>query len=148
MKIEECGKRNGKTLLLLPGTGCSLVIVPVFTRIMNSGKLPKWLVKKYAQKHGEEAETLTEMVRMLGEHRNHFAARSMWNEFYAEYFRELFSGKPVEPDKVKEMMDYTGNDSTRNTSIADYVWLPIRFNGDVPYIEWMDEWTIEDELKR
>lgn len=22
MTVEECGKRNGKTLLLLPGTGC------------------------------------------------------------------------------------------------------------------------------
>jgi hypothetical protein len=27
-----------------------------------------------------------------------------------------------------------------NTSIADYVWLPIRFDGDMPVIEWRDEW--------
>jgi hypothetical protein len=35
--------------------------------------------------------------------------------------------------------------SARNTSLADYVWLPIRFTGDVkPFIEWLDEWRIED----
>ena len=28
-----------------------------------------------------------------------------------------------------------------DTSIADYVWLPIRFEGDMPRIEWRDKWT-------
>ncbi|WP_394525561.1 family 43 glycosylhydrolase [Paenarthrobacter nicotinovorans] len=31
-----------------------------------------------------------------------------------------------------------------NTALADYVWLPIRFDGDRPYIEWVDEWTPND----
>jgi Glycosyl hydrolases family 43 len=31
-----------------------------------------------------------------------------------------------------------------NTSVADYVWLPIRFDGDMPYLDWSDEWRIED----
>ncbi len=31
-----------------------------------------------------------------------------------------------------------------NTAIADYVWLPIRFDGDHPVIEWLDEWRVED----
>lgn len=30
-----------------------------------------------------------------------------------------------------------------NTAIADYVWLPIRFEGGAPVIEWLDEWTPE-----
>lgn len=30
-----------------------------------------------------------------------------------------------------------------NTSIADYVWLPIRFEGDKLCIDWMDAWQIE-----
>lgn len=34
--------------------------------------------------------------------------------------------------------------SKRNTSIADYVWLPVVFEGDVPQIYWRDEWRIED----
>lgn len=31
-----------------------------------------------------------------------------------------------------------------DTSIADYVWLPIRFEDEMPVIEWHDEWRIED----
>lgn len=31
-----------------------------------------------------------------------------------------------------------------NTAIADYVWLPIRFDGDIPRIDWLDEWRTED----
>ncbi|MFF2050632.1 family 43 glycosylhydrolase [Leifsonia sp. NPDC058194] len=31
-----------------------------------------------------------------------------------------------------------------DTSVADYVWLPIRFDGDRPVIDWHDEWRIED----
>ena len=31
-----------------------------------------------------------------------------------------------------------------NTSIADYVWLPLRFDGEKAVIEWKDEWRIED----
>ncbi len=31
-----------------------------------------------------------------------------------------------------------------NTSIADYVWLPIRFEGEKPIIEWKDSWKLED----
>ena len=30
------------------------------------------------------------------------------------------------------------------TSEAGYIWLPIRFQGDMPYIEWRDEWQIEE----
>lgn len=30
-----------------------------------------------------------------------------------------------------------------NTSIANYVWLPIQWNGDMPQIIWMDSWSPE-----
>ncbi len=33
-----------------------------------------------------------------------------------------------------------------DTANADYVWLPISFDGDVPTIEWRDEWRVEDFL--
>ena len=32
----------------------------------------------------------------------------------------------------------------KDTSIADYVWLPIEFEGDTPVIRWYDEWRWED----
>ena len=31
-----------------------------------------------------------------------------------------------------------------NTAIADYVWLPIRFDSGSPIIDWIDEWRVED----
>jgi hypothetical protein len=31
-----------------------------------------------------------------------------------------------------------------NTSIADYVWLPLRFEGDMAHLDWTDEWCIDD----
>jgi hypothetical protein len=37
-----------------------------------------------------------------------------------------------------------GYGSDPDTSRAAYVWLPIRFDGDRPTIEWRDQWRIED----
>lgn len=37
-----------------------------------------------------------------------------------------------------------GNAGSRNTSIANYVWLPFRFDGEMGYLDWRDEWKIED----
>ena len=31
-----------------------------------------------------------------------------------------------------------------DSSIADYVWLPITFDGDRPIIEWRDEWSLDE----
>ncbi|PYE51007.1 family 43 glycosylhydrolase [Deinococcus yavapaiensis] len=31
-----------------------------------------------------------------------------------------------------------------DTSRAGYVWLPVRFDGDMAYLDWQDEWRIED----
>ena len=57
-----------------------------------------------------------------------------------EAFYELFS------KNVKEKKDlYATNLSDSNTSEANYVWLPIRFDeGGKPYIEYLREWKIED----
>jgi hypothetical protein len=33
---------------------------------------------------------------------------------------------------------------TVNTSLSTYVWLPLRFEGEKLYIDWHNEWTIED----
>lgn len=33
---------------------------------------------------------------------------------------------------------------TENTALADYVWLPLRFDGEKAYINWYDEWKISD----
>lgn len=62
-------------------------------------------------------------------------------EEYAAEFERLF-----DPDfeGEKKFDEKFGVDSERNTSISDYVWLPFRFDGEMAYLDWMDEWRIED----
>ncbi len=35
-------------------------------------------------------------------------------------------------------------DVKANTSISDYVWLPFRFDGEMAYLDWRDEWTLDE----
>ncbi len=32
----------------------------------------------------------------------------------------------------------------KKTKFADYVWLPFRFDGEMAYLDWKDEWRVED----
>jgi len=48
-----------------------------------------------------------------------------------------------DPSAAAELMRY-GYGADPDTSRATYVWLPIRFDGDRPTIEWRDQWRIED----
>lgn len=58
---------------------------------------------------------------------------------YAEMFEKIFLGREEEFDFAR-----MGEPVVENTSIADYVWLPIRFEGETPVIQWMDQWRWED----
>lgn len=58
-------------------------------------------------------------------------------EVYAEMFEARFTGRKFDKSRMGEPV-------VENTSIADYVWLPIRFDGEMAYIDWKDEWRIED----
>ena len=70
-------------------------------------------------------------------------------EEYAKMFHQLFSGEEADEESVKLYEKY--NRMIMNTSIADYVWLPLRFEeptdehpDGMVYIDWFDEWKIED----
>lgn len=56
-----------------------------------------------------------------------------------EKFRNIF-------DESKEYVftEEDAKDMRINSSVSDYVWLPIRFDGDKVLIDWKDEWTIEE----
>lgn len=73
-------------------------------------------------------------------------------EFYAKVYDKLFSGTEEEKSRIRQMPEFSRiDDMGRNTSIADYVWLPIRFveaceeypQGMV-FIDWKDEWCWQD----
>ena len=59
----------------------------------------------------------------------------------ADAFRRVVSGE-VTRDEVLREHPHLADEA--DTSVADYVWLPIEFDGDVPRIEWRDEWSPAD----
>ena len=71
--------------------------------------------------------------------------------FYAKAFECLFTGHVEKIPSIaqsmgipmEEMRD-TFADKQRNTSISDYVWLPLRFDGEMVYMDWKDEWSLDD----
>ncbi len=60
---------------------------------------------------------------------------------YAAAFAALFD--PCCTDK-SAWTEFKKKSPKQNTAIADYVWLPILFDGDKPYIKWFDEWSLDD----
>lgn len=65
-------------------------------------------------------------------------------ECYREIYERMFSEDPKEREAVRRMDLSEIADRNANTAEADYVWLPLRFEGDMVYIDWKDEWRIED----
>ena len=49
-----------------------------------------------------------------------------------------------DPQKAQEAAQLLHTLTKENTSVADYVWLPVEFEGDKPVLRWKDEWKIED----
>ena len=62
---------------------------------------------------------------------------------YAELFESWFN--PDMDPTIPERKKHIPPDASANTSLADYVWLPIHFpeNG-CPVIEWQEKWSPED----
>lgn len=66
-------------------------------------------------------------------------------EDYAEWFRVRFSPDPAEEElhENEERAKRLPLDGNINTSRSTYVWLPFRFEGDMGYLDWIDEWKLE-----
>ena len=62
-----------------------------------------------------------------------------YEEYRAAFERRFIKGEKPLPEEEKFFAD-----AAANTSLSDYVWLPIRFEGEKPVVEWRDEWKIED----
>ena len=60
-------------------------------------------------------------------------------EVYGKLYERYYIEKDVSAyDELKE------NAEVHSTVLADYVWLPFRFDGEMAYLDWKDEWRIED----
>lgn len=71
----------------------------------------------------------------------------MTKEKYDAFYRAIYSrtDKTLKP-RLKDMFTMLTSPmmGSANTSIANYVWLPIRFEGDNVRIDWLDEWNPDD----
>ena len=47
-------------------------------------------------------------------------------------------------EEAAELLRPYGYVTDPDTSRADYVWLPFRFDGDMAYLDWHDEWCVDD----
>ncbi len=64
-------------------------------------------------------------------------------ERYADIFAKGFD-PDYEGSIDRSLQSANTQDSMDNTSVADYVWLPFRFDGEMGYLDWLDEWSPED----
>jgi hypothetical protein len=75
---------------------------------------------------------------------NRFASGEASND-YQNAFRKMFHGRAAEMSPAEQAALNASPDATvLNTSISTYAWLPIRFDGDHPVIEWRDEWSLDE----
>lgn len=63
---------------------------------------------------------------------------------YQRLYELMFHESPVERAKLTQEDLTLFDDLSQNTSISDYVWLPIIFENGMAYIDWMNEWRLED----
>lgn len=93
---------------------------------------------------------ISSVFRVQGKKDLYIACADRWQpdyqnlpfEEYALFFRSLFD--PETDPSVRKNMKGLPEDRKANTSRSEYVWLPIRFEGDMLVIDWLDEWRIED----
>lgn len=72
----------------------------------------------------------------------HTSFDCQFSSVFKHPFREdLYIGIGDRWMNKSEMID---GEEIANTTEAGYIWLPIRFHGEVPYVVWEDEWKIED----
>lgn len=58
-------------------------------------------------------------------------------EVYEDMFNAIYTNQKFDFSKM-------GEEPIQNTSISDYVWLPIQFDGENVVIEWRDEWSLNE----
>jgi len=148
--------RNGKHYLLTSGT-TGYFPNPSEVAVANTWHGPYTVL---GNPHpGDDSETsyhsqISSVFKVAGKKDLYIAVADRWcpDEMHIPYgfcrdmFEYIFKGQG---HRIPELLQAYGiippvRDEERNTSIADYVWLPLRFDGENVIIDWLDEWRIED----
>lgn len=71
---------------------------------------------------------------------------SLRYEDYGEWFRLRFSRSQSPEDQLRmaRLKEGMPPDRGLNTSRARYVWLPFRFEGDMGFLPWREEWSLDE----
>ena len=64
-------------------------------------------------------------------------------EDYEKYFCDMFDANTPKEQQEASRKAYFAL-PLAYTREADYVWLPVRFDGEMAYLDWHDEWKISD----
>lgn len=64
-------------------------------------------------------------------------------QLYEKAYADVF-GEDATMEQKAEASRLICSIEEPNTKEADYVWLPFRFDGEMAYLDWHDEWRIED----
>lgn len=143
--------RRGKHYLVTSGT-TGYLPNPSEIAIADTWHGPyKVLGNPHPQDHSQTSyhSQISSVFKVVGKKDLYIAVADCWvpnqpDLVYQEYaveFEHLFD---PEYDGKRKIDEKFGIDTNRNTSIADYVWLPFRFDKEMAYLDWMDEWKIED----
>ena len=90
---------------------------------------------------------ISSVFKVQGKEDAYIAVADRWLpscRYEYEEYRKAFERRFIKGEKPLPSEEKYFADDAANTSISDYVWLPIRFEGEKPVIEWRDEWKIED----
>lgn len=63
-----------------------------------------------------------------------------------ELFINMHDESVADNIREKSTKDFMNIHNKINTSLSEYVWLPVQWKDDTPYIEWLEDWKIEDYL--
>ena len=141
--------RNGKHYLLSSGT-TSYFPNPSEAAIADTWHGPYRLL---GNPHpGDESNTsyhsqISCIFKVEGKKDLYIACADRWLPEYMdklyEVYREMFEA--IFRDGGKNF-DFSrmGEPVIENTSIADYVWLPLRFDGENVIIDWKDQWSLDE----
>ena len=91
------------------------------------------------------------VIKVQGKRDLYIACADRWRpdqmqlpyNWYADQFAAAFDPAIPEPERCVAM-EKLYSLPPAYTREANYVWLPLRFEGDMAYLDWQDEWKIED----
>lgn len=108
---------------------------------------------------GDESNTsfhsqITSVFRVPGKDDLYIALADRWlpdqqdlpYATYEKLYASMFSETASETERKQASEQLQAITNPANTSLADYVWLPIIFEKDRAFIRWRDEWKIDESL--